>query len=298
MQTKQEIERLLASAGVRPNKRLGQHFLIDLNLLRVLLKEADIRPIDVVLEVGCGTGSLTEELAASAGRLIGVEYDDVLFEIAEQRVKGFENTVLINADILESKSVLNHRTMEEIDKAAENFPGRFLLVANLPYNVSTPVLMNLAAGNPSVDAMYITVQKEVADRMAARPGSHHYGTLSIILSALGDVRILKKLKGSVFWPVPQVSSAMVSFVRDKKKAELIHDISMLREVVATLMGHRRKMLKSCVKLAEGRLAEIGSWNAVFEESFIGEHHRPEELTVNEYISIANLCYEELKNRKR
>ena len=292
MQTKQDIERLLAGAGTQPNKRLGQNFLIDLNLMRLLIDAAHINDQDVVLEVGTGTGSFSEGIAERAGHLVTVEYDDLLAPIAKKQLETFSNVTTFNMDILANKNAIAPEVLEAVEKVREDFAGRFILVANLPYNVGSSVMANLITGPVRADAMYVTVQKEVADRMASAPNHSEYGPLSILMSATGNVHILRKLPPSVFWPRPQVHSAMVCFERDEAKAGQIHDMQTFRDVINLFMGHRRKMLKACVKFAHERLDKVRHWNEVFEEAFVDPHKRAEELSAAQYISIANLCYEQ------
>ena len=287
MQTKRQIRQLLSSAGIYPNKRLGQHFLIDLNLMRLLVDSANIQKNDVVLEVGCGTGSLTEALAGKAGRTIAVEVDRNLAEIAKKRLAGTETLELIKADILESKNTISHTVTNALALACKECPGRILLVANLPYNVASPVIMNLVTGPAIADCMYVTVQKEIADRMTAGPGSSDYGILSILLSATGDVEMIRTLKPTVFWPQPQVDSAMVSFVRNRAKADRIANMELFRETVSLFMGHRRKTLMACSKLARGKLAGIADWPEIFERCCLDPTQRPETLRAEDYIAIAN-----------
>jgi len=294
MQTKRQIQQLLVSAGVRPNKRLGQHFLIDLNLMRLLVDSANINNNDIVLEVGCGTGSLTGALIEKAGMVIAVELDRTLAEIAKSRLENAENIELINTDILENKNTLSHTVTNALESARKKYHGRILLVANLPYNVASPIMMNLVTGPRTADAMYVTVQKEVADRMTAVPDSSDYGTLSIFLSATGDVKTIRVLKPTVFWPQPQVDSAMVSFVHDQAKLKRIENMEFFSETVHLFMGHRRKTLMACSKLARGKLAKIDNneginWPGIFERCSINPAQRPEQLAVEDYIAIANLC---------
>lgn len=293
MQTKQQIEFLLNSAGVSPNQRLGQHFLIDLNLMRLLIESAGIRRDDIVLEVGCGTGSLTEGLVEAAGRVIAVEYDDTLAQIASGQFEDYDNIDIINSDVLESKHTICRDVLEAIQKAANELGGRLMLVANLPYNVAASVMANLISGPVVAQGMYVTVQKEVAERCTAAPGGKHYGLLTILMSATGQAKIIRKLKPSVFWPRPAVDSAMMSFIRNEQKVAQIHNIGFFGEVVSLFMGHRRKMLKACVKLAAGRLEKVRDWGDIFARAFVEPQHRPEELSAENYISIANLCYEQL-----
>jgi 16S rRNA (adenine1518-N6/adenine1519-N6)-dimethyltransferase len=290
MQTKHEIERILASAGTTPNKRLGQNFLIDLNLMRKLIDAAEIQSNDVVLEVGCGTGSFTEGLSEVAGFLVGVEYDKILAPIVIRNFKDTENVKIINADILENKHTLCAEAVQAVKEAQSKLSGRILLVANLPYNVAASIMANLITGDQlSADVMYVTVQKEVAERMAATSGDKRYGILSILMAATGKTEIIKILPASVFWPQPKVESAMVKFQRDESKAARIKDIHTFREVVSLFMGHRRKMLKATTKLAEGKLAEIKNWPEIFEKCKIDPKARPEKLSPDDYIELANTC---------
>ena len=287
MQTKHQIQQLLTSAGVRPNRRHGQHFLIDLNLTRLLVESANIQKNDVVLEVGCGTGSMTELLAEKAGRTIAVELDRNLSEIAAKQLSDAKNVQLLNVDILESKHTLNLAVAGDLALAQEQCRGRILLVANLPYDVASSLIMNLIMGPTIADAMYVTVQKEVADRMMAAPASGNYGILSIFMGATGEVKTIRTLKPEVFWPRPKVNSAMVSFVRNRAKSGRIANLKLFGEIVHLFMGHRRKILLSCSKLALGKLAQITNWPEIFEQCHINPTRRPETLGPEEYISIAN-----------
>ena len=296
MQTKQQIEQLLASAGVRPNRRLGQNFLIDLNLMQFLINAANINPTDVVLEVGCGTGSFTEGLSKAATRVIAVEYDTTLAKIAQRKLENAPHVTIINTDILETKSKLNAQVVAALTEAMTTHTGRLLLVANLPYSISSPLIIDLitaAPGNIVCDEMYITVQNEVAQRIVAPPGNKEYGTLSILTEATGQTKIIKKLKPNVFWPRPQVDSAMLTYHRQNNKISEIKDMQILRQVVSLFLGHRRKMLKACTKFAQAELANIHHWPEIFEHACIDSHQRPEQLSAQNYIAIANLCHESL-----
>ena len=292
-QTKQQIQQLLTSAGITANKRFGQHFLIDLNLMRLLIEVAHIRNNDVVLEVGCGTGSLTEGLSEYAGKVIAVEVDKTLANIAERQLEKKENVRIINADILKSKHNLNQSVIGAIESARKKYNGRMLLVANLPYNAACPVIMNLITGPTIADAMYVTVQKEVAERMTAVAGGKDYGLLSIFLSSAGDVKTERVLKPTVFWPQPRVDSAMVSFVRSSEKISRIKDVGLFSEVVNLFMGHRRKMLQSCTKFAQGKPAGIDNWPEIFKRCGLDSRKRPEQTSPEDYIAITNLCCEQL-----
>ncbi len=314
MQTKHQIQELLSSAGVSPNRRLGQHFLVDLNLMRLLVDAAQLTPADVVLEVGCGTGSLTQALAEQVGAVVAVEIDRTLAPIAQSQLAGRENVQIVNEDVLSGKGALNPTVVEALELARDRVksigrigpigpirgaleglpetgspgePGRLLLVSNLPYDVASPVMIHLAKGPVVADAMFVTVQKEVAERMTARSGSRDYGTLSIFLQATGDVEILRVLKPSVFWPPPGVDSALVRFVRDEPKSRQIEDMAILSDVVALFMGHRRKMLRACLKSVPSHLGDPDLWMGILERLAIDPTLRPGDLTPAQYVDLAN-----------
>lgn len=287
MESKQQIRRLLSEKGIFPKKRLGQHFLIDLNLMRLLVRMADISKDDVILEVGCGTGSLTAELAERAAAVIAVEMDSRLAEISKNQLAGKKNVQIINADILQKKSVINPGVIELIMMLRKRFAGRFLLVANLPYNVASPLVINLLVGSPAADGIYVTVQKEVAERMTAKVGTKKYGTLSILLEAAGSVRIERILPARVFWPAPKVDSAMISFVRSSKKAGRIKNVERLRRIVNLFMQQRRKMLKSIIKSSQKEFKRVQNWQQIFDSCDIDPNCRPALLSPGDYVRIAN-----------
>lgn len=301
MQTKRQIHQLLASASVLPNRKFGQHFLIDLNLLRLVVDSAQIRPQDIILEVGCGTASMTEELAARAGRVVAAEIDPVLASIARSQLAQADNVELIEGDVLSSKGAFSPAVVEAIELAHLIKPGtsvssdrrRLLLVSNLPYDVASAVIANLVNGPLVAAVMVVTVQKEVAQRMAAPPGSRDYGSLSILLGATGDVEILRILKPGVFWPPPTVDSAIVRFTRSDAKRAAIDDIRAFGEVVALFMGHRRKMLRACAKHAPDHLGTHDLWMQWFQQCRIDPTARPEQISPAQYVQLANRCHHAL-----
>ncbi len=285
MQTKRQIRQLLESADIRPNKRLGQHFLIDLNLVRLLVESANIQKNDTVLEVGCGTGSLTGLLAERAGIVVAVETDGKLIEIAKKQLEKAGNIVFLASDILENKKNINYNVINLIKQIREKYTGRFLLVSNLPYNIASPLILNLITGPIRADEMYVTIQKEVADRMTAAPGNKDYGILSVFLAATGNVKMMRRLKPSVFWPQPKVDSAMVSFVFDPQKASRIENMDFFGRIVGFFMQYRRKTLKACSNLAGGKFKQILDWAEIFNKCSINPLWRPNQLSPEDYLVL-------------
>ncbi len=295
MQTKKEIYNLLAQADLRLNKKFGQNFLIDGNLMQKLLDSASPSKDDIVLEVGCGTGSLSEELAQRCGFLVAVEIDNGLFEIARNTLQGFRNVEIINTDVLSGKHSLSKEVIDAVQNAQKKFKGKFLLVSNLPYSAATPLIINLVCGPLIADSMCITVQKEVAQRMTAQPGSSEYGILSVVLACFGDAKLGRILPASVFWPVPKVQSAFVSFTRNEDKAKRIENTEMLIDVVSMFMRHRRKMVKGIVKYASDSLSGIDNWQKLFKDSKIDSQQRPDDISPENFLHLANLCSRQLNS---
>jgi len=286
MQTKQEIQQLLASTGEMPKKRLGQHFLIDLNLARLLVDHPQIQAQDVVLEVGCGTGSLTEAMALQAGHVIAVDLDPTVARIAQSKLADCSNVEIINADILANKHRINAQVLNRIQEARARHAGRFLLVANLPYHIASPLMINLVVANPPVDGMVVTIQKEVGDRMMASPGSNDYGGLSILLQATGHMELVRVLKPTVFWPKPLVDSAIVSYRYSRQKAEQIPNMSLLQALIDLFMTHRRKMLQATVKKTDGHLCKRSDWSDIFAQCQVDATLRPNQVSVQAYAAMA------------
>ncbi len=214
-QTQSFLIRRFAEAGIRPKTKLGQNFLIDLNLQRLLLDRAALGPDDVVLEVGTGTGSLTAQMARQAAAVVSVEVDRELYRLASEELAGLANVRLLHLDALKNKNRLNPEVIAAVDQELARAPGRRLkLVANLPYQVATPVLSNWLAMERPPSTMTVTIQKELAERIAARPGSKDYGSLSIWVQSQCRVEIVRVMPPEVFWPRPKVSSAIVQITLD------------------------------------------------------------------------------------
>src|SRR3972149_2855662 len=170
-QTLSFLMRRFDEAGIHPRTRLGQNFLIDLNLQQILVDNARLGPLDVVLEVGTGTGSLTALLAAQAAAVVTVELDRNLFRLAGEELHGLENVTLLELDVLKNKNRLHPAVLDAIGERPAAAPGRQLkLVANLPFNVATPLLSNLLPTARPPRTQTVTIQRELADRMGARPG--------------------------------------------------------------------------------------------------------------------------------
>ncbi len=271
MQTLTEIRQLLDSHGLAPKKSLGQNFLIDHNLIRKLVDASAVRAGDLVLEIGPGTGTLTEELLSRGCRVIACELDAGLAALNRERLGAHlehgPRLTLIEGDCLENKRELSAAAVAALSERP------FTLVANLPYGAATPLILTLLIDHPRCNGLFVTIQREVADRLAAGPGSKDYGQISIIAQALAEVRHIATLPRECFWPRPDVTSAMISITR------LAHPLTTnpahLAAITQRVFAQRRKQLG-------GILGRNIPWPGGIEPTL-----RAEQLTVAQMVALAD-----------
>ncbi|HTK76642.1 MAG TPA: 16S rRNA (adenine(1518)-N(6)/adenine(1519)-N(6))-dimethyltransferase RsmA [Gemmataceae bacterium] len=246
-QTLSYVKGLLASRGILPKNKLGQNFLIDLNLIDLVVRTAELTATDLVLEVGTGTGSLTNRLADGAGAVVSVELDPVIYDMAREVIGERDNVRLLHADALRNKNELNPVVLSAVTEMHDRFATTyFKLVANLPYAVATPVISNLLLGAAPIERMVVTVQWEIAERLTAGVGTSPYGALSVLVQSLADVEIVRRLAPAVFWPRPQVESAIVLIRPDAGKRANVGDMQRFRHFLRDLYVHRRKNLRGAL----------------------------------------------------
>jgi len=284
-----EIKAMLAEAGLAPEKRHGQHFLIDGNLMRMLVDEADLGPSDTVIEVGPGIGNLTELLVERAGWVVAVEIDAAIAEIARTRLAGAgaENLDFLVLDVLANKHTVAPEVLDVAETRRRELAGEIKLVANLPYQAATPLVAELVMRDPPLERLVFTVQEEVAARFAAEPGTPDYGPVSVIVQAMATVEVLRRLAPSVFWPRPQVWSAMVRIRPDGARRAGIRDLAVFRRTVHGLFVHRRKRAARSLALADAAGASPETWAARLKAAGLDPEARGETYTVDEIVRLAN-----------
>ena len=233
MQTLAQIKELLESRGLRPKRSLGQNFLTDHNLILKLVAACGVDANSRVLEVGPGTGTLTEALVDTGAAVLACELDDALAGLLHERLGERNNFTLLHGDCLESKRALHPGIIEWIGK------GPFKLVANLPYGCATPLLSTLLMHHPRCHVMGVTIQKELGDRLLAHAGTRDYGPLAVIAQATCEVERIAHLPPACFWPRPQVDSSMLVL---RRRAEPLADPVALSAVCAALFQQRRKRI--------------------------------------------------------
>src|SRR3954467_15722453 len=224
-QTKSFLLERFREMGIRPATRHGQNFLIDLNLVQIIVDSAEITADDVVLEVGTGTGSLTALMAAKAAAVVTIEIDAHLFELASEQLFDLSNVTMLKLDALRNKNNFDDQVMNVVGQQLAAAPGRQLkLVANLPYNIATPVISNLLLTKHVPHSMTVTIQKELAERIIAPPSTKDYSALSVWIQSQCTAEIVRLMPPSVFWPAPKVTSAILKIVVDPERRAAIADL--------------------------------------------------------------------------
>jgi 16S rRNA (adenine1518-N6/adenine1519-N6)-dimethyltransferase len=286
-QTLGYLRNLFESRGIRPKNKLGQNFLIDLNLLDVVLRAAELDREDFTLEVGTGTGGLTARLAEQAGAVLSVEIDADFVALAERAVAGRNNVTLVHGDILKNKNHLNPGVVAKLRELRQaSACARLKLVANLPYAVATPVIANLLLSEFVVERMVVMVQLEIADRLLATPGSKAYGALAVLIQSIADVEVVRrKVPPTVFWPRPQVASAIVLIRPNAAKRAHVGDVTRFRHFLRDLYTQRRKNLRGALAGLPGNRREKTEVDTKLAELGLPGTARAEELDAEQHLRL-------------
>lgn len=286
-QTASFLMRRFQSAGIRPDNRRGQNFLVDLNLLQLLADSAELDAREVALEIGTGLGSLTAILAGRAAGVVTVEVDQRLQQLAAEQLRGCSNVRMLLQDALRNKNNLDARVMDEVRAAMRDAAAtQFKLVANLPYNIATPIVSNLLFADPIPASMTVTIQKELADRMVASPGSKDYGALSIWLQCQCRTELIRVMPPSVFWPRPKVHSAIVRITPVREMREAVGDLPFFHRFIRTVFIHRRKFLRASLVSAFGNDLDKSDVDEILASEGMRTQVRAEELDVAALLRLS------------
>lgn len=269
------IRYIMDKYGFRFSKSLGQNFLIDGNIVRNIVKGAHVTKEDCVLEIGPGIGTLTEELALNAKKVVAVELDDSLLDVLDETLGKYDNVEIIHGDIL--KVDIKKIIEEKLDG------GPVKVVANLPYYVTTPIIAKLLEEGLNIESISVMVQKEVADRMVAGPGSKTYGSLSVFVNFYSNPQIILKVPKTVFMPQPKIDSAVIRL--DIKKDLPNIDREKFFSVVKAGFSKRRKTILNCLS-SYGFDIDKDTIRQALEKANVKENERAENLSIEDFINIS------------
>lgn len=276
---KHVTQHILKAFNIRAKKGLGQNFLVNTDIVNGIVEIAEVKAQEPILEVGPGIGTLTQALAMAGACVTAVELDQRLLPILEKTLEGSGDVQIVHGDIL------------QVD-INELMQGKtFKVVANLPYYITTPIILKLLESKLPVERLVTMVQKEVAERMAAKPGGREYGALSIAVQYYAEVSIPLFVPSNSFIPEPKVDSAIVLCkLRDKPPVE-VNSKKMFFQVVKAAFSQRRKMLSNCLKTMGVSSEFVQTW---MECAGIDGKRRPETLSLQEFALLANV-FEQIKN---
>lgn len=283
---------ILAKYGFSLKKSLGQNFLIDPNILRNIVSHAGLSEKTGVIEIGPGIGALTEHLARSAGKVVAFEIDGRLLPVLEDTLSPYDNVTIVHQDILEADLL---QVMQDHFVDYEDV----VVVANLPYYVTTPIIMKFLLGKVPVSGMVVMMQKEVADRITAVPGTKAYGSLSIAIQYYMDAEVAMIVPKTVFMPQPNVESAVLRLTRKETAPAKVIDEDFMFVVSRGSFVQRRKTILNNLQssLPNGKLKKEVILQA-FEQIGMDPGRRGETLTIEEFANLSNALYEDFFEKKK
>ncbi len=268
-----DLKDILKASGFRFNKALGQNFITDGNLLCAIVADSGVTSEDVVIEIGTGAGTLTRALAATAKRVISFEVDKNLAPVLDLSLKGIENAEVVFRDIL--------RMTDEELTAIVGCP--FKVVANLPYYVTTPMILRFLESELPSLSLTVMVQKEVADRLVANVGSPDYSSISLAVQAAGNARITRAVGKKMFYPMPSVDSAVVRIDVDRNKLSG-ENVALVKKIIRAAFAMRRKTLVNNLVVAFGVSKAEGT--AIVEDVGLSPLVRGEALSLSDFVALS------------
>lgn len=277
----------LATGGLRPSKKLGQNFLIDEEVIQEIIEGSSITENSLVIEIGPGMGALTEHLVERAGRLVAVELDDRLIPILEVKMFGYDNFELIHGDILEvDLGEIIRRNKEEYNLTDVR------IVGNLPYYITTPIIMKLMEQRTQADSITAMMQKEVGDRLVAEPGNKNAGAITYQVHYYSEVSKVVDAGSECFYPAPKVDSVVLRMdLREKPAVAVADEEFYFKCIKAGFMQRRKTLLNSLMTLGDYNKDEI---QTALDKAAIESNRRAESLSMEEFAVLAQ-CLKEAKN---
>lgn len=282
MNTLIETRKIMKKFNIVANKRYGQNFLIDDNILEEIVNSADITKDDLVIEIGPGLGNLTEYILSRAKYAILVEIDSKMIKVLEDRFKDRKNYILINDDILK---VNIDKLVEEIKSKNDLSFRSVKVVANLPYYITTPIIFKLLEDENSISDITVMLQKEVAQRMVAKPKSKDFGILTLMVDYFSNANIIVLVPNSSFIPEPGVMSAVINLKKNRKYS--VKNEKMFFELIHKAFAQRRKKMINSLSSTNFNNMTKQELEDLFKRCNLDFNTRAEELTIEEFIELVN-----------
>lgn len=283
------IKNLINKFNIRFSKSLGQNFVIDNNVIRRMIEGSQINRRDIVIEIGSGIGNLTREIALKAQHVIAVEIDKYLIPALEENISGLENITILNQDVLKIN-------FNEIIKSLDVKTGHTKIVGNLPYYITTPVIMKFLEGELIIDEMCVMVQKEVAERIVAKPGCKDYGVLSIAVQCFSKPEILFTIPPDCFIPRPRVDSSVLRINVYKDSQMNIKNRNLFFKVVRSAFSQRRKTLVNALFHSEYFKFTKFQIKKILEELDLEEKIRGEKLSIMQFSELTNAILRKINKK--
>lgn len=272
--------KMMSGYGIKPVKSLGQNFLADNNTIEKIVDSAEITSADLVVEIGPGAGSLTKRLAARAGHLVAVEIDKNLIPLLNDVMADAENFEIIHADIL--KTDIKTQILDRYPQY-----NSYKVVANLPYYITTPILMSFLESSNPPESMIVMMQKEVAERMAAGPGTKTYGSLSVVSGYYCRVKKIMDVSPNCFYPKPDVSSTVLRMeVRENPEVVIDNEVFFFK-LVRSAFAQRRKKVSNSIANTLGYDVEKASIESLLEDMGLPGDIRAERLSISKFAELSN-----------
>lgn len=281
------IKIIMEKYGFNFSKKLGQNFLIDKNTIENICIKSDIDEKDGIIEIGPGIGVLSYELCKRAKKVVLIELDKRLIPILEENLEEFKNKHIIQADVLniDLKKVIED---EFISKGIKTIK----VVANLPYYITTPIIMKLLEDNLKIDSIIVMIQKEVAERLVSEPGKKEYGSITVSVKYYSEPNIVLNVPSAVFMPRPKVDSSVVRMKIKKEKDIELEDEKFFFKVIKLAFGQRRKTLLNTLSNLDDKL-EKQKIKKILEENGVESKRRGETLSLKEFALVSNLLKKEI-----
>lgn len=272
---------ILKKFNLHLSKKLGQNFLVDRNVLDKIIQASQLKTRDVVIEVGSGIGTLTQALAERARLVLAIEYDRTFLEILEQTLKRFDNVEVIPADALKL----------DLDSLSSKYPQPDKMVSNLPYNIAAPLIARYLTCYPYLKYLVVMVQREIAERMTASPGSKSYSAFSLKVQYYSQPQVVSIVPRTVFIPPPQVDSAIVKLRRFKTPPAATRDTRHLFKVIEAAFAQRRKTIQNAI--SEGLGLDKGEVGAILSSLGLAPTLRGESLSLQQFAQISKALREQI-----